>query len=145
MSTKKERFEEALRAVHDCARAGRAPAALVAASSAVIINAYVKELEEKAAAPQKMREDKNKMFAVHLDFVHHELPRSKASDVACASITAYVDDLNTEVEKMCAECHAELIYDDAQKVRRLVQENAVLKEKLFRALLADQVSKSRSN
>ena len=63
----------------------------------------MKELEAKAAAPSKMRFEKKTMFTVHLDFVHHELPRSKAGADACASITVYVDELNPEFEKMCAE------------------------------------------
>jgi len=76
------------------------------------IRAYVKELDEKAAAPKKERAERKKMFAVHLDFVHHELPRSKKSADSCASITAYVDDLNTDYEKVCAE-----MLDDAAALR----------------------------
>ena len=78
------------------------------------IRAYVKELDEKAAAPKKERAERKKMFAVHLDFVQHELPRSKAGADACASITAYVDGLNTDYEKVCAE-----MLDDAAALREV--------------------------
>ena len=52
------------------------------------IRAYVKVLDEKAAAPWKEREEKKVLFTEALFLVQHELPRSKAGVEACASITA---------------------------------------------------------
>ena len=103
MSSKKEEYEKALAYVNDLLRVQVVDLRGVDDAAAEAINAYVKELEDKAVAPQKMRVEKKAVFTAHLDLVHRELPRSKASADSCASITAYVDELNTEFEKMCAE------------------------------------------
>ena len=50
--------------------------------------------------------------------VQHELPRSKAGADACAEITAYVDGLNTEFEKMCAEMSTTKDYKQKEAYQR---------------------------
>ena len=65
------------------------------------------------------------LFTEALTLVQHELPRSKVGAHACAEITAYVDGLNTEFEKMCAEQKDLIANDDSMHQQLLLSSTAV--------------------
>jgi len=138
MSTTKEEYTKAMDYVDGPLLAGlgrdQGLPALTLMRNLVAIRAYVKELEQQPSRAKAVREEKKKMVAVHLDFVHHELPRSKKSADSCASITAYVDDLNMYFEKVCAE----MITMKEEFKAHIVQDSAELKkfEKLLQVAQA---------
>ena len=91
------------------------------------------------------------LFTEALTLVQHELPRSKVGAHACAEITAYVDGLNTEFEKMCAEQKDLIANDDSMHQQLLLSSTAVgaheeMKQKVeeLEATLIKKEQQSRS-
>ena len=123
MSTKKEDYEKVMEVL------ARSTGGTAGTAGADAIKAYVEELE---AALKKERDEQKVLFTEALTLVQHELPRSKAGADACAEITAYVDGLNTEFEKMStefekmsAEHHAtirQMKVDEREKEKKMMKE-----------------------